>query len=246
MTFVGFTEGGTELPSLRDDFNRADSGTPGSLWTEPLFTGEGGVNIVSNQLSVGIADGRAEAGCYWDSDDGADTAGCFTIAAMSATVNAVISAWVRIPSAVLPLVGGQAAEDFYRIRANRVSGNDTITVDEWVNGTSTTLTPSSGGTSIGGEWTSGDRLGWTIRETGGQTEIVVWYRPVAGTWTKIGTYLSSTADRGTTGGRLGVEMYDNDFSDTSRIDDVYIEDYNPNFLPEKQTYYRQRRVMVQR
>lgn len=230
MAFTGFIAGGTNLPSSRDTFTRADQTGPGGNWTGPLFTGEGSLDIVSNTLHSALGDGHTVGGVYYNSDESfTDEAACMTLVTMTATANANTSMWTRIPAAILPMGSPASSWDFYRVTATRVSGanNDTLTADEVVDGTFTTMTPSSGSTTFGADWGSNDLVGYTIRETGGQTEIVTWRLASGGTWTLIGTYLSSTAGRQTSAGRIAIEINDNDFSDTGAIDDLCVEEYVP-------------------
>lgn len=231
MSFAGFVAGGTATPAVKDDFNRANSTTPGLSWNEPLFTGEFGAQILSNAMAHDGPNTLTAGGVYWGSDESsADLALCATLVAAFVTDDANVSLYSRIPAAGLPMTGA-AAEDAYRVTAIRVTGanNDELRCYEILNGAHNQLTPSSGANSIGADWAAGDKFGYTIRETGGTTEITCWRLPSGGTWAQTSQFISSTAGRGTAAGRTGVEFNANaGASNQPAIDDLCVEDWVPS------------------
>lgn len=227
MSFSGFTAGGTNTPALRDDFNRADSTTPGSSWSEPLWSGEGGGEIVSNTMRLNITGGNS-GGIYWGSDESsADMAYCATITTFTLDNNGSISIYTRVPSTEIPLDGTGAAEDYYRVAAVKLdAGNDELRCFQVIDGTGTQLTPATGANSIGADWAVGDKFGYTIRENAGATEIVTWRLASGGSWVQVATFSSTTAGRKTTAGRTAVEWYDGGAgTHLVGIDDLRVEDY---------------------
>ncbi len=235
MAFSGFTEGGTELPALRDDFNRADSPTPGLSWNEPLFSGVGTLQILSNQLTIQEVAG---GGIYWGSDEAsADLAVSYTISVLdTVSVNSQISLFLRMPSAELPLDGSGAGEDYYRVSAQQTDPNSSIFVYEAIDGVQgSALTPTTGSQTISGAFAANDKIGVTIKEDGGGNTIIEtwwWNADGANTWTKVGSYTRNTAGRRTAAGRTGIELFDANLAGQATIDDFRIDTYSTGVAPQ--------------
>lgn len=235
MAFTGFTVGGTELPALRDDFNRANSGDPGPLWTDPLFLGEGSCGIDNNSLT-NIFNVGLSAGCYTVSDEvSADLGVVVVLGGWPATDTNHISIYVRMLGTELPLDDSGAGEDYYRLNIQRETGanNDTVSMRRIVDGASTTLTPATGNNNIGADLATGDSVGWLIRENAGATEASAWFKPSGGVWAQTATWSDSNAGRRTALGRTGLELTDLSGGGPGAltIDAVYAEDYNPSAGP---------------
>lgn len=231
MAFSGFTVGGTNLPALRDDFNRANASVPGPLWADPLFTGEGSCGIDTNGLTNTFDVGNS-AGCYTVSDEAsADLAVVIVLGAWPATDTNHVSIYVRLPSSELPLDDSGATEDYYRLNIQREAGagNDAFTMRRIVDGASTTLTPATGANSIGDDLATGDAIGWLLRENGGVTEASAWFMPSGGVWTQTATWSDSNAGRRTALGRTALELTDISGGGPGAltIDAVYVEEYVP-------------------
>ena len=97
MTFTGFT--GSNLPALRDDFNRADNILLGAPWREADAVSGNGLQILSNQVA-GIA-GLNSAYYAGISDNHIGFA--FTIATMSAVDYDVAGGLVAAGSGTNPV-----------------------------------------------------------------------------------------------------------------------------------------------
>ena len=215
MPFTGFIPGGTNVPALRDDFNRADSGTPGSSWSEPLYSGEGGVNIASNAL-IRDNNGLGAGGTYWGSDEASpDLAVAFEVSTVPAIDTGAITIFQRVPSAEIPLNDAGTAEDYFRTGIRILTGGpDEVRCSQVVDGAATPLSVESGFLTLGAgavEVGVGDRFGFMMREEEGGTRINAFFWDASGSavWVPVCTWFTTTAGRKTTTGRLAVEFVDN-------------------------------------
>lgn len=169
---------------ILDTFIRADENPITTNWTTPMFSGEGNMKIVSNQMAP-TTNATACAAYYDLATFGPNCEAYVTLATKAADLNHE-NIYARVTGA-----GGSPSG--YRIRHDSISGTDNIFIQRMDSGSATTL-----GATITQELASGDAIG--IEVIG--NVISAYYKPSAGSWTLLGSRTDSTYSGA---GHIGLE-----------------------------------------
>lgn len=202
MTFTGFT--GSNLPALRDDFNRADSAdlsNGGAIpWREGSDDSADFNEVISNRAAPNYT---ALATAYWDGIESTHIGFAFTIAVADATAYAIAGAIVT------PDAGnGVDPIEYYLV-------GSLGTIEMWYsNGV------LMGTSTLSASFASGDQIGFDIEDTGPDI-VAKFFRRAggAGSWVQVGSITDAAAARSGPWdpgfGFFGIT--------TARIDDFYAE-----------------------
>lgn len=147
---------------------------PNANWTEPLFEGDGGLQIQGNQAT---SDNASFGDSYWNPGTfGPDSEAYITISTLPAS-GFIIYLMIR---GVSP---GVAGIDGYYLELVKNPGTDDVSIWRYDDGVSTQL-----GAAISQEFSTGDALGF---EAIGST-IAAYRKPSASAWASLGTRTDST------------------------------------------------------
>jgi hypothetical protein len=175
-----------------DNFNRAN-GTLGSNWGGVIFnTGNTALEIRS-QHAAGVTSSYNSN--YWSASQMGPDAEVYADVPTVTANNDFIYVMLRITQ---PNGGGNG----YRVRVDKQSGTDVISIQRVDNATSTTL-----GATFSQEVSNGDAIG--LRAVG--TTLTAYYKPASGSWVALGSRTDSTY---TTAGYIGLGVY----GSTGRLD----------------------------
>lgn len=164
------------LTPILDDFNRSNTGPPpSSSWSGPVFSGDGQLKVVSNQLSVN-ASGFSDN--YWNTLVGPDCEVYATIVTIAGSGTPTFYLDARITSPNAAGVSGYELD-----WAETTGATDSLFLYRFDSGVYTQL-----GASVSQEVASGDSLGMSVI---GST-ITGYYKSGAGAWTSFGARTDST------------------------------------------------------
>lgn len=200
MTFTGFT--GSNLPALRDDFNRADDvvlNAGGTLpWREGSDDGGANLQITSNQIAS-LTTGLNVA--FWDGIESNHIGWAFTIPVFSATAYAVAGCLVTADAG-----NGVNPIELYFVAAN--------SIEIWYDNATLVTTMA-----LSASFASGDQIGFDVEDSGTSIIYKVFRRAgAAGSWVQVGSHTHAAAGRdGPWDPGFGMD------STTVRYDDFYAE-----------------------
>lgn len=197
MAFSGFT--GSNLPTLRDDFNRADNAVLGDPpWREGDAFAGFTCQILSNQVAPGaaglqIAQYRGIAATH--------NGMVVTLSTFSVTAYAHVFNILQQNTTAAPI-------ELFTVAAN--------SIEVWYD--NTTL---KGTISLSASFATGDQVGVEVDRPGADNIYTIHRRAgAAGNWAQVGTF-TDTASARSGPFDMGIGFFDNT---TARFDDFYAEE----------------------
>lgn len=185
--FISITFSWADIPSsvILDDFNRANEGPPPSANYTDIY-GSSDLRVVSNQLTPGVSTTLTSGyGWKWGTVAyGPDCEVFITIVDIGSSASAAGRLYLRVP--ISGLTG-------YSLQWN--SFENTIKINKIVAGSEVVL-----GATISQTITSGDSI--ALQAIG--SDINVYYKVGAGSWTLVGTRSDSSYS---SAGYLGFDLY---------------------------------------
>ena len=195
--------------SVLDNFNRAGTNNPPSANWAIDGTHSCGLKLAGDSATVAGNTAATFCGDYWNPTQfGRQTEVFAKVTTLPSATQEAVSFYGRIQN---PTSGSTLSA--YEVEFdNNASGTNAIQFFRYTNNVFSTLTGSP--QSLPNAMSAGDSFGMTISGSATVT-ITAWYKPVNGSWTSVGSVTDSSANRVTTAGFIGIEM----FGTASRVDD---------------------------